>query len=52
MVCGACGIDTEGSIKNSAAYIQNWLKALRNDKRLITVAAGKAEKAANLILNK
>lgn len=52
MVCGACGLDTERTIKNSAAYLQNWLKALKSDKRLLVVAAGRAEKAANLILNK
>jgi len=32
--------------------IQNWLKVLRDDKRFIVSAAGKAEKAVDLILNK
>lgn len=45
------GIETPGSFKNSAAYIQNWLKALRNDKRMIVNAASKADKAVKLILN-
>ena len=45
------GIETEGSIRNNAAYIQNWLKVLKDDKRFIVSAAGKAEKAVNLILN-
>ena len=31
-------------------YIQNWLSVLRDDKRFIVSAAGKAEKAVNLIL--
>ena len=34
----------------SAAYIQSWLKALRNDKRMIVSASGQAEKAVRLIL--
>lgn len=45
------GIETEDTFTNSAAYIQNWLKALKNDKRLIVLAAGRAEKAAELILS-
>lgn len=45
------GLETADSFKNNAAYIQNWLQALRNDKRFIVSAAGKAEKAVNLILN-
>lgn len=45
------GIETEGSFRNSAAYIQSWLRALKNDSRLIVSAAGKAEKAVRLIMN-
>ena len=45
------GLETADSFKNNAAYIQNWLQALKNDKRFIVSAAGKAEKAVNLILN-
>lgn len=44
------GLETESSFRNSAAYVQSWLKALQNDKRLIVSAAGKAEKAVSLIL--
>ena len=46
----AVGLETDHSLRNSAAYIQNWLKALRDDKRFIVSASGKAEKAVNLIL--
>ena len=46
------GLETIGSFRNSTAYIQNWLKVLKNDKRFIISAAGKAEKAVNLILNR
>ena len=44
------GLETSESFRNSAAYIQNWLQVLRNDKRFIVSAAGKAEKAVALIL--
>ena len=45
------GIETSASFRNNAAYIQNWLKVLKDDKRFIVSAAGKAEKAVALILN-
>ena len=45
-----CGLETAKSFRNSAAYIQNWLQALKNDKRFIVSAAGKAEKAVALIV--
>ena len=44
------GLETASSFRNSTAYIQNWLSVLRNDKRFIVSAAGKAEKAVKLIL--
>ena len=45
-----CGIETRHSFRNSAAYLQSWIKALRNDNTLIIGAAGKAEKAVAYIL--
>ena len=45
------GLETSTSFRNSTAYIQNWLNILKGDKRFIVSAAGKAEKAVNLILN-
>ena len=45
------GLETTTSFRNNAAYIQNWLKVLKDDKRFIVSAAGRAEKAVNLILN-
>ena len=45
------GLETDGSFHNSAGYIQSWLKALKDDKRLIVSAAGKADKAVAMILN-
>jgi len=44
------GLETEKRFQNSAAYIQSWLEVLKGDKRFIVSAAGKAEKAVNLIL--
>lgn len=44
-------IETPASFTNSAAYIESWLKALKNDKRLIVSAAGRAEKAIDYILS-
>ena len=44
------GIETPKTFKNSAAYIQSWLKVLKNDPKMIVSAAGKAEKAAEFIL--
>lgn len=45
-----CGLETADSFRNSAAYVQSWVKALKNDKRMIVSAAGKAEKAVNMII--
>jgi len=45
------GLETGNSLRNNAAYIQNWLGVLKNDKGFIVSAAGRAEKAVNLILN-
>ena len=45
------GIETKRSFKNSAAYIQSWLRVLKNDIKFIVSASSKAEKAVNYILN-
>ena len=42
------GIETSGTFRNSAAYIQNWLSALRNDTRFIVSASSKAEKRLSI----
>lgn len=43
------GMETPQTFRNSAAYVQSWLRALKNDKQLIVSAAARAEKAVNLI---
>lgn len=45
------GIETSKTFKNSAAYIQSWLKVLKDDNRFIVSASSKAEKAMKYILN-
>lgn len=44
------GIETPKTFRNSSAYIQRWLRVLRNDSRFIVSASSKAEKAVNYIL--
>ena len=45
------GIEKEKVFKNSTSYIQGWLSALKNDKKLIVAATGKAQKAIDYILS-
>lgn len=49
-VSGHCGIEQK-TLENSAAYIQGWLKALKNDKTLLVQAAAQGQKASDFILN-
>ncbi|MGH7953255.1 MAG: ArdC family protein [Limisphaerales bacterium] len=48
-LCGHAGIG-EMILENSAAYVQNWLEQLRNDKKLIVQAAAQAQRATDFIL--
>lgn len=50
MLVHKVGLETESSFRNNAAYIENWLSVLKNDKRFIVSASGKAEKAVKFIL--
>ena len=51
-LCNISGVETKKQFRNSAAYIQGWLRALRNDKTLIVKAAGAAAKAVDFILDR
>lgn len=51
MLCNRVGIEAKKAFRNSVAYIQGWLKALKNDNKMIVWAASRAEKAAKFILN-
>lgn len=50
-LCGVAGIEQK-IIVNSAAYIQGWLKAIKNDKKLLIMAASQGQRAADYILNR
>ncbi|TSK08817.1 MAG: DUF1738 domain-containing protein [Geobacter sp.] len=49
-LCGHAGIE-QRVLDNSAAYIQGWLKSLRNDRTFLIHAAAQAQKASDYILN-
>lgn len=51
LLCGYCHIE-QATIENSAAYLQGWMEALKKDKKLFVTAAGKAQKAADFVLNR
>lgn len=53
----ACYLCAEANIiqftaDNNAAYIANWLKVLKEDNKMLIQAAGKAQRAADYILNR
>jgi antirestriction protein ArdC len=48
MLCAHCGIDGEMQ-SNHVAYIANWLKVLRNDKKAILTASAKAQQALDFL---
>lgn len=50
MVCGHCGIDASSTIHNSAAYVHNWMDAIRGDVTMVVSASSKAQRAADFIL--
>lgn len=49
LVCASLGLVPD--FEQSAAYLQSWLRALADDKRLIFKAASEAQKAADLLLS-
>lgn len=49
-LCGHAGIENV-IIDNSAAYIDGWRRAIKQDKRLVIHAAAQAQKATDYILN-
>jgi antirestriction protein ArdC len=48
-LCAHAGI-AEHTVENSAAYINNWMGRLKNDKKLVVQAAAQAQAAADFIL--
>lgn len=49
-LCAETGI--ESTHNNSAAYLASWIKTIKEDPRAVIVAAGKAQKAADMILGR
>jgi antirestriction protein ArdC len=49
MLCSVAQIDNV-TIDNSVAYIQSWIKALKEDKTLLVKAGAQSQKAVDLIL--
>ena len=50
MLVSQASLAAERAFKNSVAYLQSWLRALKDDSKIIVWAAGKAEAAARFIL--
>ncbi len=50
-LCAEAGI-SNAVIANQAAYVAGWLKALRDNRKLLIHAAAQAQKAADYILNR
>lgn len=49
-LCGTTGLDTGSIFTNQVAYLKSWLKVLKDDKRMIILAAAQAQKAVDHIL--
>jgi len=49
-LCAVVGISNE-MIENQSSYIAGWVKALKNDNKLLLTAGSKAQKAVDFILN-
>lgn len=44
-IASFCGLENR-TINNSAAYLASWLDALKNDSRMVLIAASQAQKGA------
>ena len=51
-LCAIGGINDESSEKNSVAYLQSWIKALKNDNKFIFKASTLAQKSVDYIMGK
>ena len=49
-LCGNCEIENK-TINQSASYIQSWLAKLKDDRKLVVLAAAQAQKACDFILD-
>jgi antirestriction protein ArdC len=44
------GVETTASFRNNAAYIQSWVRVLKEDSHAVIRASAKAEQAYNMIM--
>ena len=51
-LCAETGISSDNLLENSVAYVQSWIRVLKNDPQFIISASSKARKSAEYILNK
>lgn len=51
-LCAESGIANDATLNNTVAYIQSWLKALKNDRQMVITAAQRAQRAADYILDR
>ena len=52
LAANEAGILTDQEFNNGASYLASWLKAIKEDAKLIVHAAGGAQRAIDYILNK
>ena len=50
-LCAEAGIEN-ATLTQSAAYVGGWLQALKNDRRMVVLAAAQGQKAADFVLNR
>ncbi len=48
--CAMLGIE-QVTIENNAAYIENWLKTFRNDRKILVTASSQAQRAVDYIMS-
>lgn len=51
-LCAESGIANDATLHNSVAYIQSWLRSLKNDRQMVITAAQRAQRAADYILDR
>lgn len=51
MVLGILGIENNNVKENSLTYLYGWMKAIKEDIKLIVSASSQAQKASDYILN-
>ena len=49
-LCAVCGVDPPPLRDNQAAYVSSWLRTIKEDPKLVVLAAAQAQRAADWIL--